>query len=77
MHPIFIAHGPAFKRGYLSEPFDIVDIYPLMCYILGVEPRLHDGNFDAIRHILADDGLGGVALSHKWASVTACEYKCI
>ena len=76
MRPIFVAHGPAFKRGYVSEPFDLVDIYSLMCYILEVEPRLHDGNFDAIRHILVDEGLRGFPLSqNKWASLTACEYQ--
>ncbi|KAK2146244.1 hypothetical protein LSH36_623g04001 [Paralvinella palmiformis] len=72
MRPIFVAHGPAFKRGYVSEPFDLVDIYSLMCYILEVEPGLHDGNFDAIRHILVDEGLRGFPQSqNKWASLTA------
>ncbi|KAL5010930.1 hypothetical protein ScPMuIL_013235 [Solemya velum] len=31
MYPFFIASGPAFKRGVVVEPFDMVDIYPLMC----------------------------------------------
>ena len=35
MHPFFISHGPAFKENYKIKSFVNVDIYPLMCYILG------------------------------------------
>ena len=27
----FIAHGPAFKKGYVSEPFANIELYNLMC----------------------------------------------
>ena len=56
MHPFFIAHGPSFKQKYISEPFNNVDIYPLLCYMLGVTPAQHDGDFDNIKHILVDNG---------------------
>jgi ectonucleotide pyrophosphatase/phosphodiesterase family protein 5 len=55
MHPIFIAHGPAFKKNYKAKPFDTVDIYPLLCHLLDLEPRVHDGSLDAVKHILSDD----------------------
>ena len=28
---IFIAHGPAFRKGYVSEPFANIEPYNLMC----------------------------------------------
>ena len=27
----FIAHGPAFKKNYVSEPFANIELYNLMC----------------------------------------------
>jgi len=53
MHPIFIAHGPAFKKAYKADPFQSVDLYPLLCHLLDIDPRPNNGSFDAIRHILA------------------------
>ncbi|XP_028393102.1 ectonucleotide pyrophosphatase/phosphodiesterase family member 5-like [Dendronephthya gigantea] len=52
MHPFFIAYGPVFKQGYQSEPFSIVHIYSLMCYILGVTPAPNDGNLKAVSQML-------------------------
>jgi len=54
MHPIFIAHGPAFKKEFVGAPFNSVDIYPLLCRLLGIEPQLNDGSFVNIKHILSD-----------------------
>lgn len=56
MHPIFIARGPAFKKNYKSEPFETVNIYPLMCHLLDIRPRLNNGSLDNVEHILSDDG---------------------
>ena len=35
MYPFFISAGPAFKKNYKIKNFKNVDIYPLMCHILG------------------------------------------
>ena len=53
MHPIFIAHGPVFKKAYKAEPFESVDLYPLLCHLLDIEPRPNNGSLEAIEHILA------------------------
>jgi len=53
MHPIFIAHGPAFKKAYKAEPFQSVDLYPLLCHLLDIKPRPNNGSLEAIKHILA------------------------
>lgn len=52
MHPFFIARGPAFKKGYISEPFKNVDIYPLMCHILGIDPAPNNGSLTRVLDIL-------------------------
>jgi hypothetical protein len=39
MFPIFIGYGPAFKNGGLKiDSFHNVDVYPLMCFILDIQP---------------------------------------
>jgi ectonucleotide pyrophosphatase/phosphodiesterase family protein 5 len=58
MHPIFVAHGPAFKQGFKIDPFRNVDIYPLMCSILGVEPAVHNGSLDNVRGMLVSEANG-------------------
>lgn len=52
MRALFVGHGPAFKKGYISEPFRNTEVYNLMCAILGLTPASNDGNFDKIRHIM-------------------------
>ncbi|XP_013379790.1 ectonucleotide pyrophosphatase/phosphodiesterase family member 5-like [Lingula anatina] len=53
MHPYFIAHGPAFKKGFLSKEFNNVDIYPLMCKLLEIKPSNPvNGSLDNVNHLL-------------------------
>ena len=48
MFPIFMAHGPAIKKGFKIESFNNVDIYPLMCLLLGVTPAINNGSLEKI-----------------------------
>lgn len=52
MRATFIAHGAAFKKGFVSEPFPNVDVYELMCKILGLKPAPNDGSLDRVRSML-------------------------
>jgi predicted AlkP superfamily pyrophosphatase or phosphodiesterase len=52
MQATFIAHGTAFKRAYTAEPFENIQVYNLMCRILGLTPAKNDGNLDAVRDML-------------------------
>jgi len=52
MHPIFIARGPAFKKNYVADPFETINMYALQCCLLGINPRPNNGSLDAVRHIL-------------------------
>jgi len=56
MRAIFIAHGPAFKRGYTAEPFGNVHLYNLMAGILGLTPAPNDGSLDSVRTVLKETG---------------------
>jgi ectonucleotide pyrophosphatase/phosphodiesterase family member 5 len=52
MHPIFFAHGPAFKQQYKIETFNNVDIYPLMCKILDVQEAPNNGSIERVYDML-------------------------
>lgn len=48
MQATFIAHGAAFRRGHVAEPFSNVEVYNIMCKILGLTPAKNDGD---LRHV--------------------------
>jgi predicted AlkP superfamily pyrophosphatase or phosphodiesterase len=52
MRAIFIAHGPAIKSGRVVAPFENVQVYNLMCAILGLTPAPNDGDMTAARAVL-------------------------
>lgn len=52
MQATFLAHGPAFKSGYVAEPFPNVDLYNLMCRILGLRPAENDGDLRRVSGML-------------------------
>jgi predicted AlkP superfamily pyrophosphatase or phosphodiesterase len=53
MRALFIAEGPAFKRGIVVPEFDNVDVYPLLTKVLGIRPAPNDGNLAAVAGMLA------------------------
>ncbi|WP_371281898.1 ectonucleotide pyrophosphatase/phosphodiesterase [Dokdonella sp.] len=57
MRAIFIAHGPAFRSGVVLPPFDNVDVYPLLAYLLGLKAEPNDGNFDMLGGALEPIGV--------------------
>jgi predicted AlkP superfamily pyrophosphatase or phosphodiesterase len=52
MRATFIAHGPAFKRDYVAEPFENIHVYELMCKILGLKPAENEGNLNRVKGML-------------------------
>lgn len=52
MRATFIAHGSAFKKRLVIEPFENVNVYNLMCRILGLKPAKNDANRDLAAEIL-------------------------
>lgn len=54
-HSILFAQGPAFKVGYEIEPFSILDLYPMMCDLLGIEPRPNNGTMATVKKMYKDE----------------------
>ena len=54
-YSIFYARGPAFRDGTVVEPFNTVDLYPLMCKLLGINPRPNNGSFENVKAVLKED----------------------
>ena len=52
MHTIFYAMGPAFKEGHIHEPFELVDLYPLITEIMGLDPAPVDGKLERVQGML-------------------------
>lgn len=52
MHPFFMATGPAFRVNHTVETFKNVDVYPLICNILGIEPAPNNGSMDIVQSLL-------------------------
>jgi predicted AlkP superfamily pyrophosphatase or phosphodiesterase len=53
MGALFIASGPAVRRGVVLPPFPNVDVYDMLCGVLGLAPQPNDGNPATARRILA------------------------
>ncbi len=51
MHALFRAMGPDFRHTEIPH-FKNVDIYPLLCRLLGIEPAPNDGNIEEIETIV-------------------------
>lgn len=52
MQATFVAHGAAFKKGYVAEPFENIHVYELMCKILGLKPAPNDGDLSKVGSML-------------------------
>jgi predicted AlkP superfamily pyrophosphatase or phosphodiesterase len=57
MRAFFVAHGPAFKKRYVAEPFTNVEVYNIMCSILGLKPAKNDGDFDRVKGMMRNGKL--------------------
>jgi predicted AlkP superfamily pyrophosphatase or phosphodiesterase len=54
MRAIFLARGPAFKRGATIAAFDNVDVYPLLARLIGIHPAKNDGDIAPLLPALRD-----------------------
>lgn len=52
MRALFIARGPAFRKGLVVPEFPNVDVYPLMTHLLGIPAVANDGNYDTVKDML-------------------------
>jgi hypothetical protein len=52
MRATFIAHGPAFKKAKVVEPFENIHVYNLMTIILVLKPAPNDGKLEILKTVL-------------------------
>lgn len=56
MHTIFFAKGPAFRSdGFVHPPFSNVEVYGMLCHILGIEAAANDGDLDRVMDLFAPE----------------------
>lgn len=55
MRAIFLASGPAFRRGVVLPAFDNVDVYPLLAKLVGIAPARNDGEMAPLLPALRDE----------------------
>lgn len=53
MHPFLAGHGPAFRKGYKLNTINNLDVYPLMCHILGLKEEPNNGTLSNVNCLLA------------------------
>jgi predicted AlkP superfamily pyrophosphatase or phosphodiesterase len=53
MRALFLARGPAFRRGEVVPPFQNIHLYSLVAHILGLTPAPNDGSLDSVRAVLS------------------------
>ncbi|XP_043856840.1 ectonucleotide pyrophosphatase/phosphodiesterase family member 5 [Dromiciops gliroides] len=53
MHPLFLAHGPAFKKNVSKASMNSTDLYPLLCHILDITPMPHNGSLANVEELLS------------------------
>jgi predicted AlkP superfamily pyrophosphatase or phosphodiesterase len=61
MRAVFIAAGPAFRRGAVVAPFSAVHVYELLCAVLGLRPAANDGVLDSVKTVLGARARAGGA----------------
>ena len=52
MRALFLAVGPDIRPGSKLEPFENVNIYPLLANLLGLDPPPVDGTLNILSKIL-------------------------
>ena len=53
MDALFLAHGQAFRRGYVQPPFDNVDVEPLLAHLMGLPAAPTDGSLQPLEGALS------------------------
>ena len=53
MRALFLARGPAFRKGAVVEPFQNIHIYALLTHVLGLRAAVNDGTLDSVKAVLA------------------------
>jgi len=73
MRAIFMASGPAFKKSFAAQPFDNIDIFPLISHIAGLEQIPSgvrpNGTMANVRQLLVPDNIKSAAIPMQLAYI--------
>ncbi|CAH8657393.1 unnamed protein product [Schistosoma guineensis] len=67
MYPFFIASGPSFKIAESVPTVHAVDVYPLMCALLNIQPNPNNGSLERISNILKPDVANRLLNLNSWS----------
>ena len=54
MRGLFIGYGPSFQQGLKFKAIKNVDIYGLVCHLLGIKPRSNNGSYEVVNSMFND-----------------------
>ncbi|XP_005109937.1 ectonucleotide pyrophosphatase/phosphodiesterase family member 5 [Aplysia californica] len=54
MRPFFMARGPSFQENFAVDSFSSLDLYPLMCHLLHLEPAPNNGSLAIVKQLLVE-----------------------
>ena len=58
MRGVFMARGPAFVSTPVAQPpIEVVDLYNMFCFILGIKPAGNDGIWERIKGLLRNGAM--------------------
>ncbi|XP_033644727.1 ectonucleotide pyrophosphatase/phosphodiesterase family member 7-like [Asterias rubens] len=72
MKSLFYAQGPSFRHGYLANHFESVNIYSLMCEILGVVPAPNNGSRNTYKDMLVSEHPTRVTVTCGATALNGC-----
>ncbi|XP_043945787.1 glycerophosphocholine cholinephosphodiesterase ENPP6 [Protopterus annectens] len=52
MRAFFLAQGPDFKQNFKAGPIRVVDVYNIMCHVLGITPLPNNGSWSRVAYML-------------------------
>lgn len=74
MKPIFLATGPNFRQDYHASTLRHIDIYPLVCELLGIQASANNGTLDNTKDFLQSSVSSGAdRVVWPWA-LMACSF---
>lgn len=53
---IFFLYILAFKGNFTNKPIAIIELYQIMCHILGLKPNAHNGTWSNVAEMMIKDG---------------------
>ncbi|XP_067885484.1 glycerophosphocholine cholinephosphodiesterase ENPP6 isoform X2 [Heterodontus francisci] len=57
MKGFFLAYGPDFRTNYKAAPIKVVDVYNVMCHLVGINPLPNNGTWSHVEVMLNNNAI--------------------